>query len=108
MIIKQNKKYLSANPHIKFNFVEDWKDSNKIKLTKLLIVLDYMDIIYLMNWIGSQSKKIYSNDEIINDNSIALKKFFNDEYKKKYTEFYANLTEFTKKLVIKGIDKLIN
>lgn len=109
--LKQNelKQYLLANPQIKFNFVEDWKDPNKIKLTKFLIVLDYMDIFCLMNWIGGQSKKTYSNGEIINDNSIALKKFFNDEYKKKDTEFYAQLMEFTDGLVSKGKDKeLIN
>jgi hypothetical protein len=108
---KQNelKTFLLTNPHIKFNFVEDWKDPNKIKLTKFLIVLDYMDIFCLMNWIGGQSKKTYSNGQVINDSSIALKKFFNEEYRKNDTKFYSVLMEFTEKLVAKGKNKeLIN
>lgn len=108
---KQNelKQFVLANPNIKLNFVEDWKDINKIKLTKFLIALEYMDMFSLMNWVGNESKKTYSNGEKINDNSLALRKFFDEEFKRKDSEFYANLMLFTDKLVEKGNDKeLIN
>lgn len=99
--IKQNEfmEFVKKNPNIQLNFIEDWKDSNKIKITKMLICLDYLNNTTLPNFIGNKSKKTYSNGEVINDCSLSLRKFFSPEFKSFDTIFYQNLISFTNKLI---------
>ena len=90
---------------IMFNYIEDWKDQNKINLIKLLIIFGYFDFDILKQNIGNQSKKTYQNGDIINDSSLALKIFFsNNDFKNKTNEFYENLEILRGDIVNLGID----
>jgi hypothetical protein len=96
--------YLISNPKIKFSCIEDWKNENKFNSIMLLIVCNYLNESNLRYIIGNQSKKIYKNGSIIEDNSLALKKFFNLEYKQFRTGFYKNLDSIIKLIVKEGND----
>jgi hypothetical protein len=102
---KELKDFVKLNPHIRFNTIEDWKDSNKIKLTKALIVLEYMDQSIISSFIGNKSKKTYANQEVINDTSLSLKKFFSKEFKEYDTVFYKNLMELSDQIVNEGVNQ---
>jgi hypothetical protein len=93
--------YLVLHPELKFSYIEDWKDENKLNLITLLTALNFINESNLHKIIGNQSKKTYKSGLIINDNSLSLKKFFNPEYRDFRTRFYKNLD-----LVIKSIVKL--
>ena len=90
---------------IMFNYIEDWKDKNKINLIKLLIIFGYFDFDTLKQNIGNQSKKTYRNGDIINDSSLALKIFFNNkELKNQTNDFYENLEILSSDIVNLGFD----
>ncbi len=88
--------YIDSNENnsIKLNFVEDWKEQSKLNLIKLLIVFEYFDQKYLTKVIGDQSKKTYSNGEIINDNSLSLKKLMDKEIKEQIDIYYKEFDTF--------------
>ena len=104
--IKHNdfESYLISNPKINFSYIEDWKNEKKINSLMLLIASNYLNEINLRNIIGNQSKKIYKNGSIIDDNSLALKKFFNPEYKQFRTGFYKKLDIIIKLIIKEGVD----
>lgn len=95
--------YLISNPKINFSCIEDWKNEKKFNAVMCLIALNYLNENVLHNIIGNQSKKTYKDGTIINDNSLALKKFFNSEYKQFRTGFYKNLDIIIKLLVKEGV-----
>jgi hypothetical protein len=94
--------YLVSNPKIKFSCIEDWKNENKFNSIMLLIALNYLNESILHSIIGNHSKKTYANGTIINDNSLALKKFFNPDYRQFRTGFYKKLDVIIKLLVKEG------
>jgi hypothetical protein len=88
-----------------FNYVEDWKDQKKINLIKLLIIFGYFDVITLKQSIGKQSKKTYRSREIIDESSLALKMFFdNNELKNKTDDFYSKLDIIREDIVKLGVE----
>ena len=90
---------------IMFNYIEDWKNQNKINLIKLLIVFGYFDFETLKRNIGNQSKKTYQNGDVINDSSLALKIFFgNNELRIHTDEFYSQIDLIRENIVNLGID----
>ncbi len=100
------EKWINSNLiDIKFNFVEDWKNQKKINLTKLLIVLEYLDNDSLHKNIGGESKKTYANKEVINDASLSLKKCFDSEFKSITDEFYSNLDLVRIEIINLGINE---
>ena len=101
---KDFKEYFIANPNIAFNYIEDWKNEKKYNLIMLLIVFNYLNVSYLHKIIGNQSKKTYINGVVINDNSLALKKFFDNDYKQFRTSFYKKLDIVVKKIVNLGFN----
>jgi hypothetical protein len=98
--IKQTElyEYLSVSKTIKFNYIDDWKDDTKFNKIILLIIFNYLNDITLHKIIGNKSKKTYKNGDIINDNSLALKKFFDNEYKQFRYSFYKNLNVIMKNM----------
>lgn len=92
---------------IQLNNIEDWQNQYKINLIKLLIVFGYIDKDDLHNNISKNSKKTYSNGIIINDNSLALKRFFNSNLKEQIDEFYINLDKISEQLVKLNIDIIL-
>ncbi len=103
---KEYEKWIETNSiDIKFNYVEDWKNNKKINLIKLLIALEYLDTDTLQDNIGNQSKKTYSNGEIINDTSLSLKKCFDSEFKNFNDKFYSDLDLVRIKLINIGLDE---
>ncbi len=97
--------YFKNNQTIKLNFIEDWKDDKKINLIKLLIVFNYVEYRDLIKLIGNQSKKTYLNGEKINESSLSLNKFFNDNLKNDIDIFYSTLDLIREKIVNIGVDK---
>lgn len=96
--------YLISNPKIKFSHIEDWKNETKYNSLLLLIACNYLNETNLRIIIGNQSKKIYKTGAIIDDNSLALKKFFNPEYRQYRTVFYKNLDLIVKLIVKEVVD----
>lgn len=96
--------YLISNPKIKFSCIEDWKNENKFNSIMLLTSLNYLNESILHSIIGNQSKKTYRDGIMINDNSLALKKFFNSDYKQFRLGFYKKLDIIIKVLVKEGSD----
>jgi len=88
--------YLQSNSSIKLNYIDDWKDDTKFNSIMLLISFNYLNDKTLHSIIGNQTKKTYKNGDIINDNSLALKKFFDKNYKNFRTSFYKNLNVIMK------------
>ena len=99
--------WLATNPKIILKTIEDWKDQHKFNLILLLLSLNYINADSLHQIIGKHSKKTYKNGLIINDNSLALKKFFSKEYKEYRTGFYKQLDTIIKKIKTKNNAELI-
>jgi len=93
--------YFQNNPSIKLNYIDDWKDDTKFNLIMLLISFNYLNDKTLHSIIGNQTKKTYKNGDIINDNSLALKKFFDKDYKNFRTSFYKSLN-----IIMKDFERL--
>ncbi len=93
--------YLQKNPSIKLNYIDDWKDDTKFNSIILLISFNYLNDKTLHSIIGNQTKKTYKNGDIINDNSLALKKFFDKNYQNFRTIFYKSLN-----IIMKDFEKL--
>ena len=92
-IKQQNiKELLEKNPEIKFTFVEDWKDENRLKFIAFLISLNYVNQSTMHYLVGNKSKKTYKCGTIINDSSLSLKKFFDNEFKNYTTNFNRDLS----------------
>jgi hypothetical protein len=108
---KKSMEFASWNDNnlinIRLNYIEDWKDQQKINLIKLLIVFRYIDKDELHSNIGNDSKKTYSNGIVINDNSLSLKRFFNPNLKDQIDDFYINLDQISDQLIKLDIDKEI-
>jgi len=85
--IKQSEFKLNLIEY-KFLTIEDWKNPIKIKLAKILIILEYLDSYSINKLIGNKSKKTYSNKEIINESSLSRNKCLSSEYKKYDESFY--------------------
>lgn len=88
--------YLQSDPSIRLNYIDDWKDDTKYNSIMLLISFNYLNDKTLHSIIGNQTKKTYKNGDIINDNSLALKKFFDKNYKNFRTSFYKSLNVIMK------------
>lgn len=101
---KSFEEFYKLNQQLNFSCIEDWKNEEKICSTLLLIVLKYINTRTLHKIIGNQSKKTYRDGTIIDDNSLALKKFFNDDYKKFRKQFYNNLDIIIKIIAKDGIE----
>lgn len=97
-------KFLESNSSIKLKYIDDWKDEIKFNSIMLLITFNYLDNNTLHNIIGNQSKKTYKNGDVINDNSLALKKFFDKEYKQFRTNFYKSLNIIIKDYEREGFE----
>ena len=88
----------------KLKNIEDWKNDEKINVIKNLIISRSINKKTLLSLIGNQSKKTYQSGEIIDDQSLTLKKFFDSSYREKCAEFYVKLDEF-KELLKNSLDK---
>lgn len=80
----------------KLNTIEDWKNSDKIDAIKKLIETGHINQYNIGSFLGHKSKKTYSNGDIIDDTSLALKKFMNPEIKE-YTNMFYNMIDTTVK-----------
>ena len=62
-------------------------------MSKILIVLDYLDKEVLMKLIGNRSKKTYASGEIINYSSLTIKKIFDPNFGNFIDNFYSLLNK---------------
>ena len=72
----------------KLNCIEDWKNTDKINAIKQLIEAGQINQHNIGSFLGHKSKKTYSNGDIIDDASLACKKFMNPEIKEYNNKFY--------------------
>jgi len=84
---------------IKLNYIDDWKNEDKINIIMNLIKSREINRKTLLYIIGNKSKKTYSNGEIINDKSLTLKKFFDYTYREKSSEIRIKVDNFKQKLL---------
>lgn len=99
------KKYLMKSEKIYLTCIEDWKNKNKINLIKLLIVLNYLERQILLRLIGNKSKKTYLNGEIVQDQSLSVKKIFDDNFNTFITDFYNQFDKIKLRLICLGYDR---
>lgn len=91
----------------KLNTIEDWKDTNKINSIKKLIETCQIDQYNIKSILGHKSKKTYNNGDVIEDTSLALKKFMNPEIKEYNTNFYNKIDTSIKIELLEEINKII-
>jgi hypothetical protein len=89
----------------KLNYIDDWKNEEKIERIKELIKLGKIDKKGLMEMIGNKSKKTYRNGEIIDDKTMALKKFFDISYREESENFRKKVDEYKKETMEEGKER---
>ena len=78
---------------LRLEFIEDWKDDDKINAIKEAINSGEINQHNINNILGNQSKKRYKDGTIVNDASFAIKKFFHPTIKEFMTRFYQKIDE---------------
>ena len=91
----------------KLNTIEDWKNTDKINGIKKLIETEQINQHNIGAFLGHKSKKTYSNGDVIEDASLALKKCKNPEIKEYNNTFYNMIDTTIKPEMLEGINKII-
>jgi len=91
----------------KLNTIEDWKNTNMIDDIKKSIESGYINQYNIGSFLGHKSKKTYSNGDIIDDTSIALKKFMDPKIKEYIYTFYNSIDNIIKPEDSDEINKII-
>jgi hypothetical protein len=91
----------------KLENIEDWKNSDKIDAIKKLIDSGHINQHNIGSFLGHKSKKTYSNGDVIDDTSLALKKFMNPEIKEYINSFYNIIDNTVKPELIEDINNIV-
>lgn len=91
----------------KLENIEDWKNTDKINAIKKLIDSGHINQHNIGSFLGNKSKKTYSNGDMIDDTSLALKKFMNPEIKEYINSFYNIIDNIVKPEMIEDINNIV-
>ena len=84
---------------IRLEYIEDWKDDDKINIIKQAIHTGEINQHNIHNILGNQSKKRYKDGTMVNDASLAIKKFFHPTIKEFITHFYQRIDEIVDRAI---------